>query len=188
MYAIIKRLFDILFAVVFTIVMSPFLIVIPIIIYLQDLNNPIFTQKRVGRYGKEFNFYKFRSMSIDTPDVESIEKEKLKITSFGRLLRKTNLDECPQMFNILKGDMSFIGPRPPIATQKELLALRKENGALDIQPGLTGWAQVNAYDNMPTEVKARYDGEYANKLSLKMDIIIFFRTFIYFFVKKTPTY
>ena len=188
MYKILKRIIDIGFVLVFTILMIPFFIVIPLLIYLQDGKNPIFKQKRIGQFGKEFDFYKFRSMTVDTPNVESVDVGKLKITPFGRFLRKTNLDECPQVFNILIGDMSFIGPRPPIPAQTTLLELRAENGALNLKPGLTGWAQVNAYDNMSTEVKAKYDGEYAEKLSLKMDIIIFFRTFIYFFVKKTPTY
>ena len=188
MYRYIKRALDLIAVVLFIIITLPFLIVIPLIVFFQDFNSPIFRQKRVGKDGKIFNFYKFRSMTIDTPDVESIDKSKLKITRFGYFIRKTNLDEAPQIYNILKGDMSWIGPRPPIPSQIELVKLRKENGSIHLKPGVTGWAQVNAYDNMSTEVKANYDGEYANKLSLKMDIIIFFRTFIYFFVKKTPTY
>lgn len=179
---------DLIAVFLFVVITFPFLILIPLIVYLQDFSNPIFRQKRVGKDGRLFDFYKFRSMTIDTPDVESIDKSKLKITPFGHFIRKTNLDEAPQIYNILKGDMSWIGPRPPIPSQKKLVKLREENGSIQLKPGVTGWAQVNAYDGMPTEVKAKYDGEYANKFSLKMDIIIFFRTFIYFFVKKTPTY
>lgn len=172
----------------FVVITLPFLILIPLIVFLQDFGNPVFKQKRVGKDGVIFNFYKFRSMTMDTPNVESIDKTKLKITPFGHLIRKTNLDEAPQIFNILKGDMSWIGPRPPIPSQIELIALRKENNSLKLKPGVTGWAQVNAYDNMPVSEKAKFDGEYARKISLKMDIIIFFKTFEYFFVKKTPTY
>jgi O-antigen biosynthesis protein WbqP len=148
---------------------------------------PIFKQMRVGRGGNEFMFYKFRSMPLKTPIVESHLKDKLKITPFGKFIRRTNLDELPQFFNVLKGDMSFIGPRPPIPTQENLISLRKHNKSLFLKPGLTGWAQVNSYDNMPEDVKAKFDGEYAGRISIKMDILILFKTVIYF-TKKPPTY
>lgn len=188
MYKYLKRVMDLIAVLLFVLITLPFLILIPLMVFLQDFGNPIFKQKRVGKDGVIFEFYKFRSMTLDTPDVESIDKSKLKITPLGHFIRKTNLDEAPQIYNILKGDMSWIGPRPPIPSQKKLVKLRVENGSIHLKPGVTGWAQVNAYDNMATEVKAKYDGEYFNRISLKMDIIIFFRTFIYFFVKKTPTY
>ena len=172
MYNYLKRALDLIAVVVFVVITFPFLIVIPLIVYLQDFSNPIFRQKRVGKDGRLFDFYKFRSMTIDTPDVESIDKSKLKITPFGHFIRKTNLDEAPQIYNVIKGDMSWIGPRPPIPSQIKLVKLREENGSIHLKPGVTGWAQVNAYDNMPTEIKAKYDGEYAEKLSLKMDITI----------------
>lgn len=188
MYLILKRILDLICVIIFIIITLPFLIIIPLVVFLQDGHNPIFKQKRVGKFGNEFNFYKFRSMRVDTPDVESIDKKSLKITPFGKIIRRTNLDEAPQIFNILIGDMSWIGPRPPISSQKELIELRKKNGALNCKPGITGWAQVNAYDNMSVKEKARFDGEYANSVTLKMDTIIFFKTFTYFFFKKTPTY
>lgn len=158
-----------------------------LIIFLQDGGTPIFKQTRVGHSGKAFMFYKFRSMPLKTPNVESHERDKLKITPFGKFIRRSNLDELPQFFNVLKGDMSFIGPRPPIPSQENLIALRKENKSLFLRPGLTGWAQVNSYDNMPEEMKAQFDGEYADKISLKMDVLILIKTVVYF-TKKPPIY
>ncbi len=187
MFLTIKRLFDIMLAVTLIIILSPLFLLIGIIIFVQDFGTPIFKQNRVGRYGNEFRFYKFRSMPLKTPNVESHEKDKLKITPFGKFIRRTNLDELPQFFNVLKGDMSFIGPRPPILSQKKLVQLRKENGSLFLRPGLTGWAQVNSYDNMPEQEKAKFDGEYAEKISLKMDLLILLKTAVYF-TKKPPTY
>ena len=187
MYKYIKRILDIVFGLIFIVLMFPFYCLIPIIIFLQDRFNPIFKQKRVGRNGIEFDFYKFRSMTIDTPDVESTDKLSLKITPFGKIIRSTNLDELPQVFNILKGDMSWIGPRPPIISQTNLIKIRELNKSLNLKPGLTGWAQVNSFDNMPEEVKAQFDGEYVEKISLYFDFIIMMRTFVYF-SKKSPTY
>ena len=126
-------------------------------------------------------------MPLKTPNLESHQKDKLKITPFGKLIRRTNLDELPQFLNILKGDMSFIGPRPPIASQEKLISLRRDNNALFLKPGLTGWAQVNSYDNMPEYEKANFDGEYADRISLKMDMVILLKTIIYF-TKKPPVY
>lgn len=188
MYKYLKRILDIICSFIFIMLVLPFLLLIPFFVFLYDKKNPIFKQKRIGKEGVEFDFYKFRSMSIDTPDVESTDKTKLKITPIGKLIRKTNLDEIPQVFNILKGDMSWIGPRPPIVFQKNLIKLRKENKSLNLKPGLTGWAQVNSYDNMSEEIKAKYDGEYAEKISLYFDAFIMLKTFGYFFFKKNPTY
>jgi O-antigen biosynthesis protein WbqP len=187
MYKYIKRILDIFFVLVCIILILPLFIIIPIVIFIQDGKSPIFKQQRIGRFGKAFNFYKFRSMSVDTPDVVSIDKTKLKITPFGRLIRRTNLDELPQILNILKGDMSWIGPRPPISTQLKLIELRRNNESLKLKPGLTGWAQINSYDNMTEEVKANFDGEYAKNISLYLDFKIMMRTFLYF-TKKPPTY
>lgn len=187
MFLLIKRLFDIVLAVFLIILLLPLYFLIGIIIFIQDFGTPIFKQMRVGKNGKEFMFYKFRSMPLRTPNVESHEKDKLKITPFGKFIRRTNLDELPQFFNVLKGDMSFIGPRPPIPSQENLIKLRRENKSLFLKPGLTGWAQVNSYDNMPEEVKAKFDGEYAKRISLRMDLLILLKTAVYF-TKKPPTY
>lgn len=187
MFLFFKRLFDIFLAIGLIIALIPIYLIIALIIFLQDFGTPIFKQMRVGKGGKEFMFYKFRSMPLKTPNVESHQKDKLKITPFGKFIRRTNLDELPQFFNVLKGDMSFIGPRPPIPSQTNLINMRRENKSLFLKPGLTGWAQVNSYDNMPEEVKAKFDGEYAAGISLQMDLRILFKTAIYF-TKKPPAY
>ncbi|CAM1348048.1 sugar transferase [Tenacibaculum insulae] len=187
MFLLFKRLFDILLAIILMMVLIPIYLIVALIIFLQDFGTPIFKQMRVGKSGKEFMFYKFRSMPLKTPNVESHQKNKLKITPFGKLIRRTNLDELPQFLNVLKGDMSFIGPRPPIPSQEKLITMRRENKSLFLKPGLTGWAQVNSYDNMPEKVKAKFDGEYAERISLKMDLLILFKTLEYF-TKKPPAY
>jgi O-antigen biosynthesis protein WbqP len=186
-YPLIKRLGDILLAILLLLLLLPIYILFALIIRLQDGGSAIFKQKRVGRNGQEFLFFKFRSMPISTPNVESRDTQKLQITPFGKFIRRTNLDELPQFYNVLKGDMSFIGPRPPIPSQKKLIEMRRANGALALQPGLTGWAQVNAYDGMPPEQKAAFDGEYAQRLSVGMDLLILVKTAVYF-TKKPPTY
>lgn len=169
------------------IVLSPLLIIISIIVFLQDFGPIIFIQKRVGKDGHEFSFFKFRSMPVNAPIVESKDLNKITITPFGKIIRRTNLDEIPQLFNIIKGDMSLIGPRPPIPVQKTLIELRRSNGSLSLRPGLTGWAQVNSYDFMPEEEKAKFDGEYFQRFSFWFDCKILLKTFIYL-TKKPPTY
>lgn len=186
-YPIIKRLGDIALAISILLFLFPVYLLLALIIWLQDSGPAIFKQRRVGRNGQEFTFYKFRSMPVSIPNVESRETQKIQVTPFGKFIRRTNLDELPQVFNVLKGDMSFIGPRPPICSQKELIEMRRVNGALAIQPGLTGWAQVNAYDGMPPEQKAAFDGEYANRFSVRNDFIILVKT-IGYFLRKPPTY
>lgn len=186
-YPIIKRLGDIALAIALLLFLLPMYLLLALIIWLQDNGPAIFKQRRVGRNGQEFMFYKFRSMPVSTPNVESRETQKLQITPFGKFIRRTNLDELPQIYNVLRGDMSFIGPRPPICSQKELIEMRRANGALAIKPGLTGWAQVNAYDGMSPEQKAAFDAEYANCFSISIDLLILVKT-VRYFVKKPPTY
>lgn len=187
LYHFFKRLFDIFFSLFVLIFFSPLLIIVSLLIFLQDGESIIFKQERIGMNEKGFTFYKFRSMPTSTPDVTSTKKNQIQITPFGRFLRRTNIDEMPQFINVLKGEMSVIGPRPTIPSQKNLIKLRKDNGSINIKPGLTGWAQVNSYDNMPEIEKAMYDGEYLKKMSIKLDIIIIFKTILYF-TKKPPTY
>jgi O-antigen biosynthesis protein WbqP len=187
LYLFLKRLFDILMSIFVLIFLSPILILISLLIFFQDRKSVIFKQKRFGLNGGKFTFYKFRSMPVLTPNVTSDMKSKIKITPFGKILRRTNMDELPQFFNILKGDMSVIGPRPAILSQKNLIFLRKTNGSINIKPGLTGWAQVNSYDDMTESSKAQYDGEYFKDMSIGLDLLIIFKTIIYF-TKKPPTY
>jgi len=186
-YIVFKRIFDVFLASCLLACLSPIYIVLWIVIILQDGGPAIFKQMRIGKTGVPFKFYKFRSMPLNTPIVESKETIKLQITPFGKFIRRTNLDELPQIYNVLKGEMSFIGPRPPIPQQLDLIELRKNNGAINLSPGLTGWAQVNSYDGMPLEQKAKFDGEYAMRISFLFDCIILFKTALYF-TKKPPTY
>ena len=186
-YCIVKRLFDILLSLILLVCLLPIFLIIFFIVRLQDGGPSIFRQDRIGKEGVVFRIYKFRSMTLCTPNLESKDTKKLQITPFGKLIRRTNIDELPQFYNVLKGDMSFIGPRPPIPSQTELIELRRMNGALQLSPGLTGWAQVNSYDGMSVSEKAKFDGEYASKISFRFEVLILFKTILYF-TKKPPTY
>ena len=161
------------------IVLSPVLLVIILCIKLSSPGPIFFKQKRVGIHKSHFNILKFRTMRIDTPkDVPThlLENPEQYITGIGRFLRKTSLDELPQLFNILKGDMAVIGPRPALWNQYDLIAERDKYGANDILPGLTGWAQINGRDELEIDVKARLDGEYVQKMSFLFDCKCFFGT------------
>jgi O-antigen biosynthesis protein WbqP len=187
MYTKVKRIFDIFFSIVLIIFLMPIFFLIGLIIKLQDQGPSIFKQLRVGENGKYFQFYKFRSMPVNTPNVESKDTGRINVTPFGIFIRRTNLDELPQLFNILIGDMSFVGPRPPIPTQRVLIDLRISNSTILLKPGLTGWAQVNSYDFMSDEVKAKLDKEYYNNISFSFDLKILFKTFLYLF-SRPPIY
>lgn len=175
----IKRLLDIVLSLSGIIVLSPLLIVIVLCIKFTSPGPIFFKQKRVGVHKTYFNILKFRSMRIDTPkDVPThlLSDPDQYITGIGKVLRKTSLDELPQLFNILKGDMSVIGPRPALWNQYDLIAERDKYGANDVVPGLTGWAQVNGRDELEIDVKARLDGEYVKKMSFLFDCKCFFMT------------
>jgi len=182
-----KRLFDMLFAAISLIVFSPLMMLIAIMIILFDPGPVIFKQRRIGKDGREFWLYKFRSMPVNIRDIASDELGSLKLSWIGRLVRRTNIDELPQLLNILIGDMSIVGPRPPIPAQTELITARRKNGALKCRPGLTGLAQINSFDFMPPEQKADYDGQYARGISFKKDLGIILRTFGYL-LKPPPVY
>jgi O-antigen biosynthesis protein WbqP len=183
----LKRGFDIFFSSIGLLLLSPILVCFGVIIYLQDGGPVFFSHYRVGKNGQLFRFHKFRSMPLNMPLVESHEISKIRITPFGYFIRRTNIDELPQLINILKGEMSLVGPRPPIPIQTALIELRKQNGSLFIKPGLTGWAQVNAYDNMSVFEKAKYDGEYSQRFSFMFDAKIIIKT-IFYLRKKPPVY
>ncbi|RKE04611.1 sugar transferase [Marinifilum flexuosum] len=182
-----KRLIDILIALPSIIVLSPIILITAIVIKLQDGGPAIFKQARVGLKGEDFTLLKFRSMPVNTANVASSETHKLTITPFGKFIRRSNIDELPQLFNILRGDMSIVGPRPALASQEQLVNLRLENGAYDCKPGLTGLAQINSYDNMPVNVKAEWDIKYAQRITFGADLKIIFSTFGYL-LKPPPTY
>jgi O-antigen biosynthesis protein WbqP len=172
-----KRVLDILLSLTALIVLSPLMLCVAIAIYFEDRGRIIFRQKRVGANGTIFEVLKFRSMPENTAEFESAQALDLPITGVGRLIRRTNIDELPQLFNVLKGNMSIVGPRPPLISQVRLCELRQQNRSIECLPGLTGLAQINGYDGMPDEEKARWDGEYAKSVSLLKDVRIVFRTF-----------
>ncbi|MBS5600232.1 MAG: sugar transferase [Coprobacillus cateniformis] len=177
----IKRIIDIIMSFLGIIVLSPVLIVLSIFIKMTSPGPVLFKQERVGKNNKNFKIYKFRSMRTDTPkDVPThmLEDPEQYITKIGKFMRKTSLDELPQLFNILKGEMSVIGPRPSLPNQYDLNELRNKNGASSIRPGLTGLAQISGRDELEIEVKANLDGEYAMEITLFKDIKLFFSTIL----------
>ena len=179
MYKYFKRLLDIVLSAAGLLVLSPVLLVIAVAIKLDSKGPVLFKQKR-GAKGKEhFQILKFRTMYADVPkDVPThlLADPESKITKIGRFLRKSSLDELPQIWNILVGEMSIIGPRPALWNQFDLIAERDKYGANDVRPGLTGLAQVMGRDELPIEVKAKYDGEYAQNVTFANDVKIFFKT------------
>ena len=173
-----KRFFDFTMSLLLIILLSPLFLIISVII-LFDAGSPvIFKQYRVGKDNKLFYDYKFSTMHCNTRNVATDElTESVNcITKSGRFLRKTSLDELPQLFNILSGSMSFVGPRPLIPEEKEIRALRREYGVYSVRPGMTGLAQVNGRDKLSIEEKALFDKEYVDKQSLWLDIKIMFKT------------
>lgn len=176
---IFKRVLDLLVSGLGILILSPILLMLVIVIKLDSPGPILFKQKRVGLHKKHFNILKFRTMRIDTPKdtpTHLLENPEQWITKVGGFLRKTSLDELPQIFNIFAGQMSIIGPRPALWNQYDLIEERDQYGANDILPGLTGWAQINGRDELEIPIKARLDGEYVEKMSLWFDIKCFFGT------------
>ncbi|MFP3920043.1 sugar transferase, partial [Lysinibacillus telephonicus] len=163
------------------ILLSPIFLILCIAIKLETRGPIFFKQKRIGINKTYFNILKFRTMKIDTPKdtpTHLLENPEQYITKVGRFLRRTSLDELPQIWNIFVGQMSIIGPRPALWNQIDLIAERDKYKANDILPGLTGWAQINGRDELPIKVKAQLDGEYVEKISLWMDVKCFFLTIV----------
>lgn len=176
---IIKRFLDFSISFVATVLLSPFLVIISIVIKCSSKGPVLFQQNRIGLHKKIFKIYKFRSMRIDTPKdmpTHMLADPEQYITPIGKFLRKTSLDELPQLFNIIKGEMSIIGPRPALWNQDDLVAERDKYGANDVVPGLTGWAQINGRDELEIPVKAEMDGEYVKKMSFLFDLKCFVGT------------
>ena len=174
-----KRLIDILLSACGIVALAPVYLILALAIKIDDPGPVFFRQKRVGIHKTHFQILKFRTMKMETPrDVPThlLENPKQYITRVGRVLRKTSLDELPQIFQIFTGDMSIIGPRPALWNQFDLIAERDKYGANDVRPGLTGWAQINGRDELPIDVKARYDGEYVKNMSFLFDCKCFFGT------------
>lgn len=175
-----KRICDIIVSLIALILLAIPMLIIAIWIKIDSPKEPIlFKQTRVGKNDVPFTILKFRSMNKNAPHqmaTENFEHPKEYITPVGKFIRKTSLDELPQIFNVLKGEMSIIGPRPLIPAEKEVLAMRDEYGASRILPGITGLAQVHGRDEITDRNKAAYDGKYALNISVLLDISIFFRT------------
>lgn len=174
-----KRLLDIVLSFSGLVLASWLFALLALAVVLDDPGPVFFSQKRVGRRGEFFRLYKFRSMKMSTPHdtpTHLLENPEQYITRVGRLLRKTSLDEIPQLWNILRGDMSVIGPRPALWNQEDLLAEREKYGANDVRPGLSGWAQICGRDELEIADKARLDGEYVRRMSFGFDCRCFFGT------------
>ena len=180
---VIKRLFDFILALFLLILAAIPMGIVAICIKLEDGGPVIYKSKRMGKGCKVFNTYKFRSMKVNREELHSNLTHEQMVTKVGKFIRKTSLDELPQLINILKGNMSIIGPRPALWNQDDLIAERDKYHANDIKPGLTGLAQINGRDELEIPVKAKLDGEYTEKISLWLDIKIFFKTIIKVFKK-----
>lgn len=177
----IKRIIGFVLSLMIIIVILPILVLISFAIKCESKGPILFKQKRVGMHKELFEIYKFRSMRTDTPKdcaTHLLENPEKYITKVGKLLRQTSLDELPQLFNILKGQMAFVGPRPALWNQYDLIEERDKYGANDVMPGLTGWAQINGRDELEIPIKAKLDGVYVEKCSFSFDLKCFFGTFI----------
>ena len=181
MYQKIKRGIDFVLSLVGIMILFPFLLILAAVIKLDSPGPVFFRQKRVGIHKTYFQILKFRTMRSDTPKdmpTHLLKNPEQYITKTGKFLRRTSLDELPQIFNILKGDMAIVGPRPALWNQYDLIAERDKYGANDVRPGLTGWAQINGRDELEIPVKAKLDGEYVRKMGPIMDLRCFFGTFL----------
>ena len=180
-YIIIKNIIDFILSLIALIILLPFFCIFAIIIKLESRGPIFFKQKRIGKDKKEFYIYKFRTMRTDTPKdmpTHLLKDAESYITKSGKIFRKTSIDELPQIINILKGQMSIIGPRPALWNQYDLIKERDKYNANSIRPGLTGWAQVNGRDELEIPIKAKFDGEYVEKMSLLFDTKIFLKTIV----------
>lgn len=175
----VKRSLDFLLALLALVALSVPMLIVAFVVKFSSKGPILFWQKRVGLNKKPFMIPKFRSMYTETPSdmpTHLLTDPSRWITPVGKILRKTSLDELPQLLVILTGKMSFIGPRPALWNQDDLVAERDKYGANDVRPGLTGWAQINGRDELPIPVKARLDGEYVDKISFTMDVKCLFGT------------
>ena len=182
-----KRLFDIAFSLMAILFLLPVFLLTAIFIVLDDGRPVLFKQGRVGKDRSIFEIYKFRSMKTGVGDIPSAKAPTHVVTTMGRILRRTNIDELPQLINVLKGDMSIVGPRPPLPSQLDLLRVRSEHGGENLRPGLTGLAQINGYDGMTEADKGMFDAEYSRKITFLQDILIILKTFGYL-LRKPPVY
>lgn len=177
----IKRLIDIVLSFMGIIVLGIPMLIVALIIKIQDRGPALFKQKRIGLHKETFMLYKFRSMKMSTPKdtpTHLLENPQQYLLPIGGLIRKLSIDELPQLFNILKGEMAIIGPRPALWNQDDLVEERDKYGVNDVKPGLTGWAQINGRDELEIPVKAKLDGEYVESIGFGMDVKCFIGTII----------
>ena len=187
MYSILKRLGDISISLIAITLFCPVFILIAIAIKLDSEGPVIFKQKRFGIHKKTFYVFKFRTMKVESPKyvaTRDLQNPEQWITRVGAFLGKTSLDELPQLCNILVGDMSIVGPRPVVVSERDVIEAREKYGANDVLPGLTGWAQINGRDNLSTDIKAKLDGYYVKNRSLITDIKCIVRTIPYVLKRK----
>jgi O-antigen biosynthesis protein WbqP len=186
----VKRLFDFVVALVAAVFLSAPVLIVALAVRLTSPGPALYWSNRVGRHNRIFKMPKFRSMRIDTPVVAThlLQNPKQWLTPIGSFLRKSSLDELPQLWSILKGDMSFVGPRPALFNQEDLIALRTEKGVHELVPGLTGWAQVNGRDELPISQKVQLDMEYLQRRSLVFDLKIVWMTAIKVLVRDGVTH
>lgn len=182
-----KRALDCSLAAAALVLSSPLLLVTAAAILIEDGPPVLFRQRRTGKHLAPFEITKFRSYPVDSPNLPSSAASALRPTAVGRVIRRLNIDELPQLFQVLEGSMSLIGPRPSLPTQSELNRLREESGASVCLPGLTGLAQVSSYNGMPEAEKARLDAEYANGITLRRDLEILLRT-VGYLLRPPPVY
>ncbi|MTW88002.1 sugar transferase [Virgibacillus dakarensis] len=181
MYLKFKRLIDFVLSLFALIILSPIFLILILAIKLDSKGPVLFKQKRIGIHKNHFYILKFRTMRIDTPKdtpTHLLADPEQYITRMGKFLRKTSLDELPQIWNIFVGQMSIIGPRPSLWNQYDLIEERDKYGVNDVKPGLTGWAQINGRDELPIEVKAKLDGEYVERMSFRFDVKCFVGTVV----------
>ena len=181
-FAFAKRAFDIVVSLVMIVALLPLLLVLAAISAVDTKGCPLFAQTRMGRNNQPFKMLQFRTMNVNAP--ANVATHKLRdaaryISPVGEVLRKFSLDELPQLFNILKGDMSFVGPRPVVLSEKDLISLRVRNGACTVRPGLTGWSQIHGRDRLPIRQKAELDGYYAQNQSMELEFSILLKTVSY---------
>lgn len=173
-----KRCFDVILASVLLVLLAPLLACIGVLVRVTSPGPMLYWSDRVGQGNRVFSMPKFRSMQVDTPAVAThlLKQPTRYLTPIGSYLRRSSLDELPQLWSVLVGDMSFVGPRPALFNQDDLIALRTHYGVHELLPGLTGWAQVNGRDELPITEKVRLDFEYLQKISFRFDVIILWRT------------
>ncbi|WP_170002391.1 sugar transferase [Pseudopontixanthobacter vadosimaris] len=175
-----KRIFDFCASLLGLIILAPLMAVIAVLVRVDSPGPVLHLSRRFGRDATLFDMPKFRSMKTGTPNLPThkLENAESHVTRLGRILRKTSLDELPQLWSVLKGDMSFVGPRPALFNQDDLMAMRREAGVIGLVPGITGWAQINGRDALSLKAKVAFEREYASKRSLSFDLRIIALTII----------